>query len=279
MRGEEIAWYGWRGTESEVGFIDVRSYPNGDPLIEFPRDARVERVLLRPRSMLGFMGGLFFLDALSARQRSMPELILPFVPGSRQDRLNDEGDYLFTARSVANLVNSASASSVTILDPHSNVITGLLAACRVLRADECLPTITPGYYQAVVSPDAGAEKRAGLVAKKLGVPLLRAWKTRDVKTGAISGFGMEDVPAGLGYPVLVVDDICDGGGTFVGLADVLDQAGLKADLFVTHGLFTKGTQGLLSRYMRVICTDSTVYPRPDVQIVQVCNDLLTKGLT
>ena len=41
---------------------------------------------------------------------------------------------------------------------------------------------------------------------------------------------------------LILDDICDGGGTFTGLSHVLRGTyGARAvDLFVTHGIFSKG---------------------------------------
>jgi ribose-phosphate pyrophosphokinase len=131
-----------------------------------------------------------------------------------------------------------------------------------------------GKYAAVVSPDAGAEKRAQKVARKLGLPLLHAWKTRDIGTGNITGFGME--PHGLPKDslVLVVDDLCDAGGTFLGLADILDANKLRAHMWVTHGLFTKGTEALLKRYGHVYCSDSASGPRDGVIEIAVCEKLL-----
>jgi len=40
---------------------------------------------------------------------------------------------------------------------------------------------------------------------------------------------------------MIVDDICDGGATFILLAKELYAAGAKeVNLFVTHGIFSKG---------------------------------------
>ena len=115
------------------------------------------------------------------------------------------------------------------------------------------------------------QERAYRIAASLRVPLYHAWKTRDVTSGALAGFGIEPVRAG---NYLVVDDLCDGGGTFIGLADLLDASGARADLYVTHGLFTKGTQALLDRFTRVFCTDSVIGDRPGVTILPRCSALL-----
>jgi ribose-phosphate pyrophosphokinase len=109
------------------------------------------------------------------------------------------------------------------------------------------------------------------MAKALGIPLINAWKTRDVATGNISGFGCS--PLGEAKKVLIVDDICDGGGTFLGLKGIL-PADVKCDIFVTHGIFSKGTKSLLSAFDTVFCTDSTVQCQQDgVNVIDVCETL------
>jgi ribose-phosphate pyrophosphokinase len=258
----------------EAVSVPVDVYPDGAPLIDFPRDTEVTRILVRPSTFAGFMAAMFFVDALAARGHAVPELILPLVPGSRQDRLNPSGDYLFTARSVAAVINARRFPSVTVLDPHSDVTPALIDRCHVIAAAECLFSYTSGLA-AVVSPDGGAEKRASAVARALRVPLLHAWKTRSVETGALSGFGLQPTDI-RERRVLVVDDICDGGGTFIGIADELDRAGLKADLFVTHGIFSKGTKALLERFRHIFTTDSVLGERHGVDVNRICERLFTK---
>jgi len=232
--------------------VGIGTYPDSMPLIHQPLGIPY-RVLLRPKSLASFMAAMFWIDALTERTDNVPHLVLPFVPGARQDRLNDSGDYLFTAKSIARELNMRGFPSVTVLDPHSEVISALIDRCRVVHAADCMQ-VPEGKYAAVISPDAGAEKRAGLVAKKLGVPLIHAWKNRDVSTGAISGFGFDsdalEACTANTQRVLVVDDICDGGGTFVGLAQaVIAQAFLipiDLHLWTTHGIYSKGVDVLAS---------------------------------
>lgn len=275
----------WEDKGGYVGMIDVRSYPSGEPRVTFPlMNAHIRRILVRPASMLEFMAAMFFVDAYAERGHETPELILPFVPGARQDRMNDEGDYLFTAKSIAKEINARRFPMVAVLDPHSEVIAGLIDRCSVVHAAHCYASrVAPVddekvRYAAVVSPDAGGEKRAAGVAKLLGVPLVHAWKSRDVATGAITGFGME-ASALAGANVLVVDDICDGGGTFLGLSRVLREHLIRADLYVTHGLFSKGIAPLKTCYSKITCTDSVAasVDLPGLDVIPVCERLLLKG--
>lgn len=255
--------------------FDPKSYPDTMPLVT--DNGRPDRVLLRPKSLETFVATMFWLDALAERYALRPHLVLPFVPGARQDRLNVTGDRLFTAKSVAGMINARALPSVTVLDPHSEVTPALIDRCRVVHAADVINP-PPGKYAAVVSPDAGAEKRAGLVAKKLGVPLIHAWKTRDIKTGAITGFGCEPVYLESGTKVLVVDDICDGGRTFIGLAQALRDHELDLHLFVTHGIFSQGTEELRKHYSHIYCTDSIPDERAlGVIQIDVCNKLLTRS--
>src|SRR6185295_11067489 len=88
--------------------IEPHTYPGGEPLFEHGRGFHCFRLLVRPSSIQSLMAALFFIDALHARghdERTI-DLILPYVPGARQDRLNDEGDFLFTAKSVAKEINA-----------------------------------------------------------------------------------------------------------------------------------------------------------------------------
>jgi ribose-phosphate pyrophosphokinase len=290
MHGEEIAyaWWGYDGGADKVEFLDIGRYPDGSPYVKEAGKLSVDganRVLLRPKDMTGFMGGVFWIQSLIERGFGAPELILPCVPGQRQDRINPTGDVLFTVKSVAKIINALNLPKVTILDPHSEAASALIDRCHVVHVDDIWARYNPPGpmgYRAVVAPDAGAYKRASRIANLLQLPLKTAKKKRDVATGQLSGFEIEDcsdlftsdddVPR-----LLVVDDLCDGGGTFIGLGEVLDAAGFDADLFVTHGLFTKGTRDLGTWYQMIFCTDSVLAQRPDVTILSAAEQLLKYG--
>lgn len=261
----EIAYF----DGNDVRYVYPTSYPDGMPLVRAPERSPT-RLLLRPRSSSGLMAALWWVDTLPV----VPELILPCVPGARQDRPNPTGDVLFTAKSVAREINLRNFPRVTMLDPHSDVAPALIDRSVVVSAADCFGWAND--YAAVVSPDGGAEKRAGAVARRLGVPLIHAWKSRDVKTGRLAGFGVQPAPDGLADgALLVVDDLCDGGGTFLGLSSVLDTYKRRLQLYVTHGLFTSGVDKLSACYDRIFTTDSVLgSTRDGVTEFDICDRLL-----
>ena len=88
------------------------------------------------------------------------------------------------------------------------------------------------------------------------MPVVECGKSRDVKTGKLSRFKVyeEDLE---GKTCLVVDDICDGGGTFLGLAKELKKKNAgDLILVVSHGIFSRGFEELLSLYTEIFTTDS-----------------------
>lgn len=260
--------------------LNVSQYPDGTPMVakpDIPYDINIETMVLRPKTMEAFFTGMFVADALEERGKKIKTLVLPFVPGARQDRLNPVGDFLFTAKSVARTINERKFDRVVLLDPHSNVITGLIDRADVYP----FASIVGNYnsnYDAIIAPDAGAGARAREFADLMskvagrGIEVIQAHKTRNVETGQLSGF---EVSVKRGKNYLVVDDICDGGGTFVGLGNKILEQGATADLFVTHGIFSKGTEKLNKIYDVVTTTDSTLFEKYDSQVISLIDWMIT----
>jgi ribose-phosphate pyrophosphokinase len=250
-------------------------YPDGMPLFTHHDTSEPSTYLLRTTSLEDFTAALFYLDAVLYRGGYIEHLILPWIPGARQDRINPNGDVLFTLKSIATMLNERNINHVWVLDPHSDVAPALIQRCHVWHSDVLAhhPLIADVSYNGVIAPDSGAEKRARRWANRLAVPLYHAGKRRDVTTGKLTGFWCEPLMAG---HYLVVDDICDGGGTFIGLADAIcvQEPLVRLSLFVSHGLFTNGAiHYLRQRYERLITTDSLVDSRDGVTIVPTVHNL------
>lgn len=170
--------------------------------------------------------------------------VMPFTPYGRQDApfVNGQANSM---KAWAGVINSLGFASLTTLDPHSIAVSHFDNCVAIDIVDvikgsaEFLDTL-PGSEMTLVSPDAGANKKAHKLVQAFGFPkLVRADKARDLATGNI----LETVVYGdvEGDTCLIVDDICDGGMTFIKLAEALKNKGAsKVILFVTHGLFTKG---------------------------------------
>lgn len=109
----------------------------------------------------------------------------------------------------------------------------------------------------LVCPDSGANKKMKDLQKGImHDSLIKCDKTRDTQTGEISGFEVyaNDLE---GKPCLIIDDICDGGGTFIGLAKELKKKNAgKLYLAVSHGIFSKGYVELDKYFDGIYTTDS-----------------------
>lgn len=201
---------------------------------------------------------LVAIDALKRFRPSTISVFIPYFPAARQDRIMVPGEAL-TVKVYADLLNALNLHKVTVLDPHSEVTPALLNECEVLTNYGFVAQVLKQLPEdtLLISPDGGALKKVyGLAAHLGGLPVIECSKTRNTKTGALSGFKVyaEHLE---GKNCLVVDDICDGGGTFIGLAEQLKAKGAKnLYLAVTHGIFSKGVQALSDSYQHVFCTDS-----------------------
>lgn len=194
-------------------------------------------------------------------------LFLPYFPGARQDRVCNPGEAL-TVKVYANMINRMGFAKVTVFDPHSDGV-GIALDKPVIIDNHAFVNMaiqdivkkhTKGKVPTVICPDAGANKKIVALMKTLkpakDYSMIKCDKTRDLETGKLSGF---EVYSGnlAKRPCVIVDDICDGGGTFMGLAEELKKKD-AGDLFlvVSHGIFSRGFEDLGQTFKHIYYTDS-----------------------
>lgn len=185
-------------------------------------------------------------------------LNMPYVPYARQDRVMEEGEAL-SIKAFSSIINGLKYDRVFVSDPHSDVTAAVLDNLAVQDQTACFFETMGDYIftggvdnNLVVAPDAGARKKAAKIAKCLGFNIIEAGKSRDVKTGQITGTEVYgDVS---GKDCLIVDDIADGMATFIYLGEELKKRGAgKVVLFVTHGIFAKGIDIALGKIDEIYC--------------------------
>jgi ribose-phosphate pyrophosphokinase len=193
-------------------------------------------------------------------------LYVPYFLGARSDRkfLNGQSNYLKTV--ITPIINLQKFSRVTILDPHSDVLEACInnfqKITNVSFAKDAISDINGKIT--LVSPDAGALKKIYDVATAVEcTDVIVANKLRDLKTGKIIRTEVPNLDHEPGSKTFViVDDICDGGRTFVEIAkairDVRDKEIFndKIYLVVTHGIFTAGFEELEKWFTGVYTTNS-----------------------
>ena len=240
----------FKGGESHIKLSDDNTYLN------------VDRVVITNRFIDGddIMEVLIAKDALNLVGIKNVDLIMPYIPYARQDRKCTAGES-FTLKVFANLINSAGFDKVTVLDAHSDVAPALLNNCVNIPNDEYVKL---AYYMigeedvVLISPDSGANKKCNKLFESVKVfnDMVKCDKVRNVHNGSLKGF--EVFTDNLeGRRCLIVDDICDGGRTFIGIAEELKKKNAgDLYLFVTHGIFSYGTDELGKHFKRIFCTDS-----------------------
>jgi ribose-phosphate pyrophosphokinase len=193
-------------------------------------------------------------------------LYVPYFLGSRSDRKFVEGGVNYLKQVISPIINSLDFTSVVVLDPHSDVLEACLNNFEkadnhliVKYALEDLGVINSVDEVCLVSPDAGAYKKIFDVARKFNIEkIITATKVRDMKTGNILHTEIPVLDQHNDLKYIIIDDICDGGRTFVELAKAI-KAGrptAKIYLIVTHGIFSAGYDQLSEYVDRVYTTNS-----------------------
>ena len=130
----------------------------------------------------------------------------------------------------------------------------------------------------LIAPDGGSLKKIYKVAEQIGYKgdIITCSKERD-EQGKLSKVDVPICERHLGYDYIIVDDICDGGATFLNIAkeikniyennDEIDEPLPKIYLIVTHSIFSKGTDELLKYFDGIYCTNS--YKEIDLSISNV----------
>lgn len=229
-------------------------FPAGEAHTKFEDRRQLEAVeiaLLQPQSKAYSVGteslhdDLFQLamwadtiDQMNVGQAIKKAAVIPYFPGARADRGTPFGLKVYT-----DFVNSLGIEQIILFDPHSQKTPQLVKAwgnVTVVYSEDLFDTTAVRSqlpaYAGVIAPDKGAVLRAQGVANVLGVPMYKAEKNRDEKTGKLSGFTCEPLPDEGHF--LLVDDICDGGGTFLGLAEATGLPKERLDLYVSFGIFS-----------------------------------------
>ncbi len=238
-------------------------FSGGEPHLKIDPGQKMEDrvvVTVQARTTDDFMLAMLAHDALRRMGVKQIELFIPYFPAARQDRVMVPGEAL-SVKVYARMINTAGFDKVTVFDPHSDVTAALIDRCHVLPNVGFIQQIIAQntFLQGVtlIAPDVGASKKIQYLAEKMGgAQMIQCTKSRQVENGFLSApiVLAQDLS---GADCLIVDDICDGGGTFIQLAEALKakNAG-KLYLAVSHGIFSRGLEPLLAHFDQIFTTNS-----------------------
>lgn len=191
---------------------------------------------------------LFQLQCMVAHMRDKMNvkyihLVMPYIPNARMDRTKDPMSEVNVLKYFCQIINAMNFDSVTVCDAHSDAsINQLDRVVQFSMKDFVLNTVAGHWdklgYDYLFFPDDGAAKRYAPIYNFR--PYLVGKKVRDWDSGSILDMTVENPKNyDLTYigdkRILIVDDICSKGGTFLHAGEALQTIGFKhIGLCVTH---------------------------------------------
>src|SRR5215210_1710674 len=168
---------------------------------------------------------LIMMDTFVRASAERVTAVIPYFGYARSDK-KDRPRVPIAAKLVANLITTAGAHRIMTIDLHASQIQGFfdIPVDHIYAAP-----VMVKYFQdnplddlVVVAPDTGGAERARAYAKRLDADLALVDKRREKANVAEV---MNVVGRVKGKNCLIIDDMCDTGGTICKVADAIYREG------------------------------------------------------
>lgn len=251
---------GFKPFNSSLEEIDAKSFLFSGGEVHIKLQGKAEEVMISARlnNSDDVMKLLLTVDALRRNGSKNISVLIPYLPYARQDRVMVGGEPL-SIKVMCNLINSCGFDKVYIFDVHSEVSLALLDNCELITNSSLAKQVLRDHTDyLLVSPDAGALKKIYKLAEALQYTsdIVLCNKVRDVSNGNIKQITVDQDDLE-GKDCFIIDDICDGGATFIGVAKELKKRNAgKVSLIVSHGIMSHGETELVQWIDHIYTTDS-----------------------
>ena len=242
--------------DSDIKY-SISRFPDGEIQISLEEFSHKEQIQVKCR--ITNAEDLFILmqvlDILDRHEVSYV-LSIYYLMGMRMDRVMDF-NRPFTLKIVLNSLKNCNADNIEILEPHSDTYYDYRFGGKFTELYiEGSPSNTVWHGYQMVLPDAGAKERYDF--QYVGTALTCS-KVRDLTTGKILEIKIDNPEAISDKPLLILDDLCDGGDTFCGIAKAFNSLGIskeRLNIAVTHMVNPKGIKNLSENFNHVWFTNS-----------------------
>jgi ribose-phosphate pyrophosphokinase len=245
--------------------VNYFHFSGGEIQVKLPELINEERVKLtwKPTQTVDIMLLMLTVNALQEAGIHDIDLDILYLPYARQDRVCVPGES-FSLKVMCQMLNMLDVSTIRLWDVHNNEVSARLlnsayvwhweafdifARYNILNAHDLSNLV-------LCAPDKGAIDRVKKIVDHFDLQdSVTLQKHRDPNTGHISEIYFSELTRSVaGYDVMIVDDICDGGATFLMAAETLKSYGAKnLYLYVTHGIFSKGLNELSKHFEHIYC--------------------------
>ena len=221
-----------------IGKVNIQRFSDGEIQPVFLESVRGDYVFLVQSSFAptdNLMEMLLMIDAAKRASAYKIIAVLPYYGYARQDR-KDKPRVAIGAKLIATLLEAAGANRVITMDLHAAQIQGFFEV-PVDHLDSSaifIPYINELKLQnlAFAAPDVGSTNRVREIASYFNAEMVICDKHRKRANEIASMVVIGDVT---GKDIILVDDICDTGGTLAKAAGLLKEKGARSvRAMITH---------------------------------------------
>ncbi|MBQ1448224.1 MAG: ribose-phosphate pyrophosphokinase [Erysipelotrichaceae bacterium] len=260
----------------EPGKIEVAHFADGETMVEPQESVRGKRVFVVQSTCKPvnehLMELLVCIDAMKRASAAEINVVVPYYGYARQDR-KTRARQPITSKLVADLLTAAGIDRIVTVDLHATQIQGFfniptdnLSAISLFGHH--IRENIPNYKDAVViSPDHGGTTRARDLSLRISntSPIAIVDKRRPMANHVEVNNIIGDVE---GKTCIMVDDICDTGGSLIAGAGLLKEHGAKEIyVYITHAIFSNNALEKLQNSCidKIVVTNTIPLPEEELK--------------
>ncbi len=221
-----------------LGKVNIQKFSDGEISVEFQESIRGQFVFLIQSTFAptdNMMELLLMIDAAKRASAYKVIAVIPYYGYARQDR-KDRPRVAIGSKLVANMLTAAGADRVITMDLHAPQIQGYfdIPVDHLDSSAIFIPYIEDLKLENLTfaAPDVGSANRIREIASYFEVDMVICDKTRKRANEITSMVVIGDVT---NRDIILIDDICDTGGTLCKSAGLMKEKGARSvRAFCTH---------------------------------------------
>ena len=259
-----------------LGKVNIQRFSDGEIYVEFLESIRGKFVFLVQSTFApadNLMELLLMIDAAKRASAYKVIAVIPYYGFARQDR-KDRPRVAIGSKLVANMLTAAGADRVITMDLHAPQIQGYfdIPVDHLDSSAIFIPYIESLNLENLTfaAPDVGSANRIREVATYFEVEMVICDKHRKRANEIASMVVIGDVTD---RDVVIVDDICDTGGTLVKSAGLLKEKGARTvRALITHPVLSgKAYENIQNSVLEELVVCDTIPLRKECSKIKVCS--------
>lgn len=262
-----------------LGKINIQKFSDGEIGVEYLESIRGQFVFLIQSTFSptdNLMELLLMIDAAKRASAYKVIAVIPYYGYARQDR-KDKPRVAIGSKLVANMLVAAGADRIITMDLHAPQIQGYfdIPVDHLDSSAIYIPYIEELKLENLTfaAPDVGSANRIREIASYFEVDMVICDKHRKRANEIASMVVIGDVT---GRDIVLIDDICDTGGTLCKSAALLMEKGARSvRAFCTHPVLSNNAQETIQSSVLeelVVCDTIPVRSKTDkIKVVSVAD--------